>query len=94
MMHMNKVKIKHNRTVTSHFFHFILSVSNKYNAIASINLIYIVQYSKVAWFPAQMFHDMKGVRVAAFLQPVTLADRHNENLHGIRANVKTKRKTN
>lgn len=25
------------------FFHFVLSVSNKYNAIASINLIYIVQ---------------------------------------------------
>lgn len=59
MIHMNKVKIKHNQKITSRFFHFILSVSNKYNAIASTNLIYIVLYLNVAWFPAQMFHDMK-----------------------------------
>lgn len=40
---MNKVKNETTKKITSHFFHFLLSVSNKYNAIASINLIYIVQ---------------------------------------------------
>lgn len=53
----NKAQPKNNFTF---FFHFILSVSNKYNAIASINLIYTVQYLNVAWFPAQMFHDIKN----------------------------------
>lgn len=59
MIHMNKMKTKHNQKITSHFFNVILSVSNKYNAVASVNLIYIAQYLNVAWFPAQMFYDMK-----------------------------------
>lgn len=51
---MNKVKIKHNRKI-SHFFPFILSVSNKYNAIASIYLIYIVQYLMLPGFQPKTF---------------------------------------